>query len=724
MEAIREVVVKVSIEAGEYNAQSFKDIALQIQRELQEAGSVHVRGGGGGDGSISPAGEPRYQYTPPGGPPIPTQYTPPGPTSYQPGGYQYSGVSGGMGMPGYGQSVRDRGAAFGSELTGIMREQSGGAGLNDSHWQKLEQKLSRQAEVRIREQDREAANAEKAYDREANAAVKSYGRIMAERRKLSEQTTLSLQNEIRLQEKADEKAEKIATREGQARQQQIYGGFSDVNRGVGSTISGGAALYSATGGPDSERMMQLMMAGHGVSSLYRGGSGIVGGAAALAGLGAGAAGVAGIAGGAVLAAGGADIAWSHLKMNESTARLHRQYEEMNRSNSAEFTRISNVGSLHGRMDYARATRVNPLAASRDADRTRTAMGELREQNEYESSSLEGFGNRVQTLGQHEEEVGRHRQTLGYIQGQRGFGDKLKDLDERKGFLKSGQAKLEAEPDRIRSQAEKQREAIDLQIRQIKSSPESRDFWGKKVHSQKQAEDINSLSKEWKGTFGTEGQAIAKNAEEVLRNKEKQAQVEQEILQTLAQQNKSIEQYKGEALEVVKMSSERTKQHRMGLGSSSIGDMWYRKELDEKHKRIESQRAKNRSAGANEDANIEEYTQEELAYLQNTNDVARKSAEAQALKQGQSLGIGGYFDEDERKAKKEYEDRVEATAGKSDQIAGAAKDSEGKVIETSNKARESLQTLEHVEETLEMIVEAMRKLDAKLDNSRAGLKEFT
>ena len=110
-------------------------------------------------------------------------------------------------------------------------------------------------------------------------------------------------------------------------------------------------------------------------------------------------------------------------------------------------------------------------------------------------------------------------------------------------------------------------------------------------------------------------------------------------------------------------------------------MWERKRLDEKHQRIEAQKAKNRAEGKDENEGVEQYTQYELQQTQQFGDRSAKTGREQGLRQGLEWGIPRDEAEMTKEAKDEADRRDKKTEGIEDTNEGmidtSAKDTRGK-----------------------------------------------
>ena len=316
-ETIRDVIIKVAIQAGD--SSSFKSVAEELQRDLQsKIGGIDVK----------PFGEHAVEEM--------RAIT----TAAKEAASAIASVNGhpGIGMPGYGASVTNRASSIISQNISQMKSESGGAGLDDQHWAKLEARMQKQAESFIREQDRESAAAERAYDKEAADAVRSYSKIMKERQKAADDAEKDAERQEKAAEKAYDAEASAAVRsyskimkeraakqkeeeraydeeanaairsysrimsdrkrqqdqqasEDKRRSDEQYQAINHMASGAGRFAAGAGSLYAFTGDQEMHKLIKTLGMVHGLHSIYGGLSGIGAGAAGMLGLG-GAAGAA------------------------------------------------------------------------------------------------------------------------------------------------------------------------------------------------------------------------------------------------------------------------------------------------------------------------------------------------------------------------------------------------------------------------------------------------
>ena len=664
-ETIRDVIIKVAIQAGD--SSSFKSVAEEVQRDLQsKIGGIDVK----------PFGEHAVEEM--------RAIT----TAAKEAASAIASVHGhpGIGMPGYGASVTNRASSIISQNISQMKSESGGAGLDDQHWAKLEARMQKQAESFIREQDRESAAAERAYDKEAADAINSYSKIMKERQKAADDAEKEAERQAKAaeraydaeaaaairsyskimkeREKASIEAAKFAeqqaidTEKSVERQLAAQGrlvnpsdryksenqdspispnntsrGSMDSQSAIG-LLKGIGQIVATNGGGSSHSAIQMLGAVHGGANI----------AQSLSHAGAG----------GPMAIGAAALG--------IVVKLKDALDEVKRS-LTEAQHVWEQGYLNAIAEFE--SRKNSIIGGqweRFGDMTKGIEASSARGIEREDASKELFRDKYVPWKENQSSgIRRTEESLNVsyraIELASKRNQERSDLNAREKTLRS-QLNSNAEatkaykqaPASIRAHRENERKHLRRQREEIIKNPT---MWGN--HSKEQVNQIAGIDIAISKSELTEKQELKQNAEDILRTEQKRLEINAELVNVLNNQNKSSRERVQETFKELQVQKKKDDDHNLSVGSADVGDMWERKRLQEKHNRIKAQMEKNKAEGKGEMEGVEQYTQHEIQVARASGDEAGETAEAQARNQGKQWGVNRRDKGDTKTAQESFDD---------------------------------------------------------------------
>lgn len=604
------------------------------------------------------------------------------------------GSHSGIGMPGYGASVSNRASSLVIPQVSKMREESGGAGLDDQHWSKLEARMQKQAESMIREQDRESAAASRAdaAEEKRTAAIEARAQREAEAAERAAERESAAEAKKTQQQEAEEKKradKKIAQEKRVSEAQSAFVG--EIASGVGRVAAGAASMAAFAGGEDMQQMLRMLGMIHASHAIYSGASSAGAGMAGMMGMGTGATAAmatlpAIVAAGGALALGHANLSWHE----QST--LFTSKQKLAAAYAASAMRHHATRSALRPHDLInRAGAIDAVTVKENAINTHAASVIKTQLQNAESKDFERWGKSSETMEQFETRHNRQSQREDQGLKNNSFKTAINDLNRRKENLSgaeslltkrgkdlafSGEEELKKNNWVAKTEADKRWLKLRGQHKEIMKDPDfGYDKDGKPIYSKEQQKRGAEIAVEAQSVEAEAAKNVKDNAEAIVEVKRDQLKLDQDIVKTLAEQNKTAREYKQEAQDVVKREVAKDKAHALSLGISDVGTMWERKRLDEKHQRIEAQKAKNRAEGKDENEGVEQYTQYELQQTQQFGDRSAKTGREQGLRQGLEWGIPRDEAEMTKEAKDEADRRDKETEG-------LINENEGKIDETA------------------------------------------
>ena len=596
----------------------------------------------------------------------------------------------GVGMPGYGQNVRELAAKQAREYVEAMKAELGENAMSPIQWARTENRASGQAASRIKENDRESsagsrANAaeekrtaaiEARAQREADAAERAADRESAAEAKKTQKKEAEEQRRSEYQSRQEKSA---SSAQGQQ--------TSELLSGVGRVASGAASIaaVSASGNGELEKLVKVIALIHGAQSIYGGAHSAASGAAGLVGATASGGPIA-VAVAATVAAMGAAIGYQLLSWKEKDDVGYSLQKKAVTKKVGQFHEALHNSQREFQEQHRRALGMLPRKIADSMDDASVASKGRRSDFANMRKDFEGWSTSSETMEQFQTRHDRQSQKTEFGIRQRESDTAFSTLQIRKDMLLESETKLENANKTIEEKGREVRETIGAQFKEIEKNPDY--GWGKDengktvgIHSQKQKDAMVELGSRAADEQKQEQESLRANAEALVKIKEDELRIDQDIVKTLDEQNKSVAQYKQEAHDVVRKEVAKDKAHALSLGISDVGTMWERKRLDEKHQRIEAQKAKNRAEGKDENEGVEQYTQYELQQTQQFGDRSAKTGREQGLRQGLEWGIPRDEAEMTKEAKDEADRRDKKTEGIEDTNEGmidtSAKDTRGK-----------------------------------------------
>ena len=668
-ETIRDVIIKVAIQAGDTS--SFKSVAEEVQRDLQSnIGGIEV----------NPFGEHAVEEM--------RAFT----TAAKEAASAVASISSrpAVGMPGYGQNVRELASQQARDYISAMKSELGENAMSPLQWAKTENRVAGQAASKIKENDRESAagaHAEAAEEkrtaaiearaqREADAADRAAAREAAAEERKTKQQESEEQKRAQFQVSQEKKVASVRNQH-----------LGEIASGAGRIVSGGLTIAAASGSSDAEmqKLAKLLAIAHGAQQVYGGVHSAVGGAASLAGASA-AGGPIAVAVAATVAAMGAAIGYQLLSWKEKDDVGYSLQKKAVTKKVGQFHEALHNSQREFQEQHRRALGMLPRKIADSMDDASVASKGRRSDFANMRKDFEGWSTSSETMEQFQTRHDRQSQKTEFGIRQRESDTAFSTLQIRKDMLLESETKLENSNKTIEEKGREVRETIGAQFKEIEKNPDY--GWGKDengktvgIHSQKQKDAMVELGSRAADEQKQEQESLRANAEALVKIKEDELRIDQDIVKTLAEQNKSVAQYKQEAHDVVRKEVAKDKAHALSLGISDVGTMWERKRLDEKHQRIEAQKAKNRAEGKDENEGVEQYTQYELQQTQQFGDRSAKTGREQVLRQGLEWGIPRDEAEMTKEAKDEADRRDKETEGIEDTNEGmidtSAKDTRGK-----------------------------------------------
>lgn len=632
-----------------------------------------------------------------------------------------SGSRPGIGMPGYGQNVRELAAKQARDYIEAMKAELGENAMSPIQWTKTENRVAGQAASRIKEHDRESAAgsraeaaeekrtaaiearaqreaeaAERAADREAAAEARKTQRAEAEEKKRAEQQI------------AQEK--KVAS----VRTQYL----GDMASGLGRATAGMATLATFAGDIESQKALRALGLIHGAHAVYGGVSSAGAGMAGAMGMGAGASAAMATAPAVVAAVLGGALGFELLHWKEEDDIGYALQNKAIQKTRGKFHHQLSSSQREIAELHRKATGLSAYTMSEEMSDTMASSKGRRDNFEAMRKDFEKWGTSSETAEQFQTRHARKSEKTEFESRNREHTTKLNDLQTRSERLQDTASQIGTQNENISESAKVAMETVLSQMLEIENAPDfgwGEDENGKKIgkYSTKQVDRLTELGGVGRGLAIEEAKALKENAEELRKIKEEELKIDQDIVKTLAEQNKSVSQYKQEAHDVVRREVAKDKAHDISVGSSDVGDMWQRKRLQDKHDRIMKQREKNLAEGKDEFEGVEQYTQEEIRNAISSGDEAGESAEEQGRRQGAAFGVRRRGWKDTKEAKDEADRRDKETEG----LEEGNESKMGKTSDETVKKGEELRKI--VDESLKMnelfdtLIEKMKQYEVDM-----------
>jgi hypothetical protein len=611
---------------------------------------------------------------------------------------------------------------------GIAEQQGLLDGMSDADLAKMEAQLQKMAEAFVREQDQEVSAAEAAYNKQASEAVRSYSKIMKER-------------------KAAAKKER----------EEDEGRKSDAGQQALQLVRGGALIVAANQ-EQTESFVRLAVAIQGYYDVVKSGVGLAktvsaasaastaanaaGAAATTAAAGAATAGASGAAAGGGVAAGLAGIvalinpftiaivaataalyAYSVYLKEQRDLAIDRAAEksDLTRVRSQGIMQRLNLQTRHGIEDNETYNEI----AKRSTERFSAAYGR-RSRQSHEQQLRAGEQNIDDTT------VGQRSIVRDRSASEEQYQVQQSRLQNQERYSRSHLSNLKLEQERLNDPAMKRtitqthldrQKAITDQRQAILDNPEGswlfRQSDGKRQLTQQQLDKEGDLATQSKGVEKDEAAAIAKLERDRLENAKAIAREEQNITKNLEEQHKAAVTLEQSAYNRLQTEREKNRSGKIAFGSMDLGEQAIQIEIQRKHDRIEAKKAENRAKGIDENTDVEEYNQFELQGALRGGGIAGKSAEAQILKNSKNSGFTAREsnDETEAAAQKDFDAKKEETAKLTKELEGKIEVSTSKNEEIADRIVKSLEKVFDLEMLAAKIDEAVNRAIAKNEHSK-------
>ena len=673
-------------------------------------------------GQLPPASTPSpASSTPPPTPPPPPATAPPPPTPLPPPASSTTPPATQTGipkveMPGDRESVDERAQSSAEAEIKQQRENPVLGGILDTmspdssedHFANIKKKS--EAAIKAGDQEREASernnakaekDAERRYDKEAADAVRNYSKIIKERESLAQKASVAAEKQAAVEERAYNKTSKDAAtaystmlKERQPHDAATAGFVGGPNNPSKGRLPTSASSGTPPQGPPGSNVAMDAFS-DGLMSVV-GKMGLWGA----------------VIDGVVKAMKAYDTLLTEAntsrreywqELGEGSERAARyQTGHVNRENDAGVklarnTPLRNEGDLlwnmHKKKEIEAANRVS------DGDHTRSAQdrGEWRQYREQKQERLST-----------------------YAQGQATLSQLTKKRDHLKGSTdtleKTGGKKVRDSWNSVISAYEQGSE----EIRKNPAIPANSWLGTKDLYSPDQLKNKDDLLKRRDDAVTHKDSEVKGVADTVASQRSQVLAIEQQIMKTMIDQNKTMREMQQDAYRLVQVEKERYRDAMVGSGTRDFGDLHQEKRIQDKAKRIKDGQEKNIAAGRDKNHGLETLTQDEMRGLILSDNKYKSVAEEQAIATDKKFGIEHMNNKDTVAEREKEQKEVDKYAGvKGDNNQKAAEDMSAEVDAAAVKlagAIKNAMQLDDVIATVQRMLEewaATRKSEAML-----------
>lgn len=636
------------------------------------------------------------------------------------------------GSIGYSKSVRDRANEHTGKIFNELIRNGHGQNLTPDQLSEVHSKIKQKVTSSIKENDRESAAASRADAAEEKRTAAIEARAQREAEAAERAADREAAAEAKKTQKKDEEEKKrseqqIAQEKKVASVRTQY--LGEMASGLGRATAGMATLATFAGDIESQKALRALGLIHGAHAVYGGVSTAGAGMAGAMGMSAGGAAAMATIPALVAAALGGALGFELLHWKEEDDIGYAlQNKAIQKKRGAFHHQVSSsqreIAELH-----RKAVGLSAYTMSEEMADTAASSKGRRENFEAMRKDFEKWGTSSETAEQFQTRHARKSEQTEFESRNREHTTKLSDLHTRSERLQDAASHIETENEKISTAAEEAMNSVKTQMTEVANNPDfgwSTNEKGHKVgkYSAKQLERLSELGNTGRGLEVEETKALKENAEELRKIKEEELKIDQDIVKTLAEQNKSVAQYKQEAHDVVRREVAKDKAHDISVGSSDVGDMWARKRLQDKHDRIMKQREKNKAEGKDEFEGVEEYTQEEVRNAISSGDEAGETAEEQANRKGAAFGVRRRGWKDTKDAKDEADRRDKETEG----LEEGNEEKMGKSSDETLKKGQELRNI--VEESLKLndifdtLIEKMKQYEVDMQLMKLKANSLT
>ena len=592
-------------------------------------------------------------------------------------------------MPGYGQSLRDRATVGAQQPNGIMKQRGMLDGSDDAALGKLQSQQEAKAALIVRANDSEAANYERMVQR----------KIDANRRLAASQTADSFQS----------------------RQFAI----GRAVQGAGRFAAGVGSLYAFTGNEDLHKVGAALGMAHGLHSVYSGLSGMGGAAAGAMGL-TGAAGAALSFGLPVVGTAVAGYTAYNMLAHQERQQLEFAHMNSGRDvatthASVEFQKAMTVPRYteHLAMGLTPSQAMTQAKNALGAERYQSAAF----QEDVSAYIANEKGGHQKSDEQMAIESTRRHQKANFTIQQNELFAKESALREELSGLKKSEGEILSARDVSKEQRAKANTIIAGQKRQIETHPagfSSAEIqnplyegtigignrtlggaasaaasilpkgWGHETMqgvaknadarlakseqrmverernrplSNTQQKEVMSLDVAQMNNQGDAIKEQASTAAALVANREKQLQIEMEIVKVLAEQGKNAREYAQEAQKAANHEKSAAREKSVASGARDIGDLWQEKRLQDKAKRIHAKQQQNLKEGKDKNEGVEQFTQHEKQVFNHSGNKWAFVSKEQSAQTDKAFGLEHEQNEETAAAAQKHADEFNGYADK-------------------------------------------------------------